>query len=133
MDSLLQGFAAGGLDGSQSIIQNTTQDLHHLAVTIIAALQLASDGGHRWRQNPILERRPIAQCTGFTRQNRHIVPRIINRLGPTEASRVFTDDHTILANDDPLGIGMDLDRTPDRRRDDRVFIVVEPHRAGLGH
>lgn len=131
MDSLLKGFAAGGLDGGQSVIRNTTQDLHHLAIAIIATLQLAPDCGHCWWQDPILERGSVAQGTGFARQNRHIVPGVIDCLGPAEASRVFTDDHTVLANDDPLGIGMDLDGSTDRRRDHRVFVVVEPHRACL--
>lgn len=43
------------------------------------------------------------------------------------------DDHAVLADDDPVGIGMDLDRAADGRRQDRVFVGVEANRAGLRH
>jgi len=44
---------------------------------------------------------------------------------------MFADHHAILPDDDPLGIGMHIDRTTNGSRQDRVFVVVEPHRAGL--
>ncbi len=49
MDALIHGFAAGGFDSLQPVIWHATQDLDHLPVAIIAALQLAPDRGHgRW-------------------------------------------------------------------------------------
>lgn len=131
MDALIHGFATGSLDSLQPVIANTDQDLDHLPVAIIAALQLSPDRGHGGRQHPVLEWGPIAQRTGFAAKNRHIMPGIVNRLAPPEGARVLSDDNPILPDDDPLGIGMHLDRTPDRRRDHRVFVVVEPHGAGF--
>ncbi len=133
MDALIHGFPTGGFDSLQPVIANTGQDLDHLPVTIIAALQLAPDRGHGGRQNPVLERGAIPQSTRFARQNRHIVPGIIDRLAPAEAARVLSDHHAILADDNAFGIGMHLDRTANGCRQNRVFIVVEPHGAGLRH
>ena len=92
MDALLKGLAAGGLDGHQAIFADAVQDLDHLPVAVVAALQLASDRGHgRW-QNPVLEWRPIAQSSRFACQNRHIVPGIIDGLVPPEGPLVLADD-----------------------------------------
>ena len=133
MDALIHGLAAGGFDGLQSIIGHAAQDLNHLPVAVIAALQLAPDRGHGGRKHPVLERSPIAQRARFACQNRHIVPWIINRLAPPEGAGMFADHHPILSDDDPLSIGMHIDRTTDGSRQDRVFVVVEPHGAGLRH
>ena len=133
MDALIHGFAAGGFDGLQSVIGHAAQDLNHLPVAIIAALQLAPDRGHGGREYPVLERRTIAQSPGFASQNRHIVPWVIDRLAPPKGAGMFAYHHTILPDDDPLGIGMNFHRTTNGSRQDRVFVVVEPHRAGLRH
>jgi hypothetical protein len=37
------------------------------------------------------------------------------------------DDSAILADHDPVGIGLDLDRPADGARGDRVLVVVEAH------
>jgi hypothetical protein len=42
MDALIKGFGTGGLDSSQAIIGHAAQDLDHLAIAIIAALQFAA-------------------------------------------------------------------------------------------
>ena len=82
MDALIEGLATGGLDGHQAIFANAVQDLNHLPIAVVAALQLAPDRGHgRW-QDPVLEWRPIAQSPGFACQNRHIVPGVIDGLVP---------------------------------------------------
>ena len=39
--------------------------------------------------------------------------------------------YAILADHDVIGISLDLDRPADGARDDRVFVVVEPHETGL--
>ena len=58
---------------------------------------------------------------------------------------MLCDNGPILANDNPFGVSMDLDRPPDGRRDHRVFVpqgidppdqflifvTIEPYRAGL--
>jgi hypothetical protein len=77
---MIESFATGGLDGHQAIIANAAQELNHLAVAIIAALQLAPDCSYgRW-QDPVLERGAIAQGPGFARENRHIVRRVLDGL-----------------------------------------------------
>ncbi len=133
MDALIEGFAAGGLDSLQPVVPHAGQDLNHLPIAIVAALELAPDRGHGLWQDPVPERRAIAQGSRFARQNRHIVPRIIDRLTPTKGTRMFCDHHPVLPDDDPVGIGMHIHRPPDRRGQHRVFVVVEPDRAGLRH
>ena len=41
------------------------------------------------------------------------------------------DDPPVLADHDALGIGVNLDRAPDRAGGHRVLVVVEAHQAGL--
>src|ERR1044071_1874453 len=41
------------------------------------------------------------------------------------------DDPPVLADHDAIGIGVDLDRAPDRAGSHRVLVVVEAHQAGL--
>jgi tape measure domain-containing protein len=90
-------------------------EIMRLPVAVIAALQLAPDRGHGGRKHPVLERRTVAQRAGFACQNRHIVPRVIDRLAPPEDAGMFADHHAILPDDDPLGISMHLHRTSDHR------------------
>lgn len=46
---------------------------------------------------------------------------------------MFAHYDTVLTDDDAASIGSDFHRPPDRRRQHRVFVVVEPYRAGLGY
>jgi len=133
MDALIKGFAAGGFNGHQAIIANAAQDLDHLPVAIIAALELAPDRGHRRRQDPILERGTITQCSGFACQNRHIVPGVVDSLIPPEGPCMLANDHPVLPEDDPVRISVHIDRPPDRRGQHGILVVVESHRAGLRH
>ena len=41
------------------------------------------------------------------------------------------NDAPVLADYNAVGIGMHLDRMPNRARSHRVFVVVEAHQAGL--
>src|SRR5690606_29502295 len=59
------------------------------------------------------------------------MPGIVDHLAASERAGMITDDHAILTDDDPIGIGMDLDRSTYGARQHRVFVVVEAHRAGL--
>jgi hypothetical protein len=40
---------------------------------------------------------------------------------------VLANDATVLADDDAIGIGMNLDWSPDRAGGHRVLVVVEAH------
>jgi len=133
MDPLRKGFGASGLHGWNPVRQHGAEDLHHLPVPIRRPLQLAPDLLKGSGQDPVFERGAIAQRTGFAKQNRHIVPRIVDRPVPSKVSGVIANQTAILPDLDPLGIGADLDGPPDRRRRDRVFSVVEPHEARLRH
>ena len=44
---------------------------------------------------------------------------------------MLADDNAVLADDDALGISLDLDRPADSARADRVLVVIEAHEAGL--
>src|SRR5690606_33999311 len=109
------------------------QDRHHLPIAVMCGLQFASDTLHGRRQNPVLEWRAVTQRTGLAGQDRNVMPGIVDRLAATEGTSMLGDDHAVLANDDAIGIGMDLDRAADGGREDRVFVVVEANGAGFGH
>ncbi len=126
-----KGLLAGTLDGCDAIGGNAAQDGHHLAITVADALELAPHGRHRGWQHPVLDRSTIAQCAGFARQNRHMVPRVVDRLVPAKAAGMFCDDRSVLPDDDLPGIGMDFDGPSDSRRDNGIPVVVEPDEAGL--
>jgi hypothetical protein len=59
--------------------------------------------------------------------------RIVDRLAAAEGALMPGDDLTVLPAFQPIGIGADLDRPPDRAGVDRVAVLVEAHEAGLGH
>ncbi len=58
------------------------------------------------------------------------MPGIVDRMTSPERALVPADDTPVLPELDPLGIGADLDRAPDRAGADRIAVVVEPHEAG---
>ena len=76
---------------------------------VVGTGELAPDAIERRRQHPVLERRPIAQGARLARQNRHIMPGIVDRLAPAVAAAVFGHRASILADDDPIGVGVDVD------------------------
>lgn len=133
VNALIEGFATGGRDGHQAVIANAAQDLDHLPVAIIAALHFAPDRGHGRGQDPVLERGAITQRPGFARENRHIVPWVVDGLVPPEGPCMFADNRPIPSDDDPLRIGLHLDLTPGCRGRHRLFVGIEPHGAGLRH
>jgi hypothetical protein len=49
VDAVVESFSTGGLHGGQPIIGDTTEDLDHLPIAIVSALQLAPDGCQCWR------------------------------------------------------------------------------------
>jgi hypothetical protein len=63
----------------------------------------------------LLERCAFAESTGLASQNRHIVPGIIDRLTP-KTGPMHRNRGPVLLDDDPISIGMDLDRATRGRR-----------------
>src|SRR5271165_336835 len=58
------------------------------------------------------------------------MPRIVDRVATAEGALVLGDDPPVLADDDAVGEGVDVDRAADRARAHRISVVVEPHEAG---
>src|SRR5262245_14076340 len=50
----------------------------------------------------------------------------------SEAAGMFAHDHAVLADDDALGIDMDVDRPATRLGIDRVFVAIEAYQTELG-
>jgi hypothetical protein len=52
---------------------------------------------------------PFRKATGLARQHRHLVPEVVYRLAAAEVARVLAHDQTVLAKDDVVGIGRNLE------------------------
>jgi hypothetical protein len=61
------------------------------------------------------------------------MPGVVDRVAAAERAGMLADDPPVLADHDAVGIGMNLDGTPDGARCHRVFVVIEAHQAGLRH
>ena len=133
MDVLGERLGAGGFDRGQSVGEHRGEDLDHLPVAVVGAGELAPDAVQRRRQHPILERRAIAQRTWLARQNRHVMPGVVHGMPTAEGPLMLGDDPPVLADDDAVGVGVDVDRATDGAGADRIPVVVEPHEAGLRH
>ena len=133
MDALGQRLKAGGFYCGQPVTQHCGEDLDHLPVAVVGAGKLAPHAVERRRQHPVLEWRAVAQSARLARQNWHIMPGIVDRLAAPKAARMLRHDAPVLADHDAIGVGVDFDRTADRARAHRVFVVVEPDQAGLRH
>ena len=133
MDALGERLNASRLDRRQSVGEHRGEDFDHLPVAVVGAGELAPHPIERRRQHPVLERRAVAQSARLARQNRHVMPGIVDRLASAVAARVLGHRASILADDDPIGVGVDVDGAADGARADRVFVVVEPYQAGLRH
>ena len=119
------------LDGRQPIGEHRSEDIDHLPIAVVSADELASHTLHRSRQHPVLEGSAVAQGAGLAGEHRHVMPRVVDRLAAAERARMLGDDPPVLADHDAIGIGVDLDRAPDRAGSHRVLVVVEAHQAGL--
>src|SRR3546814_2608102 len=62
----------------------------------------------RGRQIPGLERRAITERAGLVREDREIMPRIVNGAVPTEVALMLPDDLFAATDDDAIGIGTHL-------------------------
>jgi len=126
-------LGAGHLDRRQAVVQNGIENLHHLPVAISRAAQLLTYPPERTRQNPGFEWRPIAQRARLAHEHRNVVPRIIDRLLAPEAAFMLGQDLAVLANSDPVGIGVNIDWPSNRRGGNRIFVAVESDQTGLRH
>ncbi|CUX06848.1 conserved hypothetical protein [Agrobacterium fabacearum S56] len=132
-DAVIKRFLAGSFDGGKTISRNASEYGDHLPITVVSALQSLADLFHRGWQDPFAEGSTITQGTGFASQDRNIVPGVVDSVATTKAAPVFSDRHSILFDDNPIGIGVNLDRAADGCRQDRIFVVVETDGAGLRH
>ena len=64
MDAAGEGLRTGRLHGSQTVAQHCGQNLDHLSVAVVGALQLAPHERQAGRQRPILER-SVARRSGW--------------------------------------------------------------------
>jgi transposase len=62
---------------------------------------------------------------------RHLDENRVSRRGQTVVAGMLCDDTPILADDDAIGVGMDLDWTTNCAGAYGVFVVVEPHKPRL--
>ena len=124
-------LGTGGLDRCQAVGQHGVEDVDHLAVAIVHASKFLADPPKRAGKHPGLERRAVAQRPRLARQHRHVVPRVIDSSSTAEAALMLSNDLPVLADDDPLGVGVHLDRAPDRSGAHRVAVVIETYEAGL--
>ena len=114
-------------------VSTAARMLDHLPVAVVGTGELAPHAVQRRRQHPVLERRAVAQSAGLARQNRHVMPGIVDRLATAEAARMLGHDPPVLADHDPIGVGMNVDRAADGAGAHRVPVVVEADEAGLRH
>ena len=131
MDAVGEGLGAGRLDSGQAVAQHRRQHLDHLAVAIIRALQLTPHTLQAGRQEPVLEGGAITQGAGLPGEHRHVMPGIIDRLAAAEPAAMLANDCTLLADQNTIRIGLDLDRPSHRAGGDRVLVVVEAYQTGL--
>ncbi len=126
MDALAERLRAGGFHRGQTVLDDGGQNLDHLSIAIIAAGELAPHALDRSRQHPVLERRAFRSARA-SRENWHIMPGIEDRRAAPEGPSMFGDHPPFLAEDDAVGVGVDLDPGVDGARIDREFIVVQAH------
>jgi len=63
--------------------------------------------------------------------SRLLVPWVVDGLFAAEAAHVIRNDLAVLADDGPVGVGVDINRPSDRLGHHRVFVLVEPNQTGL--
>lgn len=117
---MIHRFLAGGIDGRQAIGRTHPRMLticRSPSWTLFSRRRTFSiAAGKTHSRNGA----PLRKSTGFASQNRDIMPGIVDRLATAKATRMLTDIHSVLSDDDPVGIGGNLNRTTDRSREDGV-------------
>ena len=95
MDAVGERRGTGRLDRCQTVAQHRRQDLHHLAVAVVKAPQLAPYPLQAGRQRPILERCAVPQRAWLAGEHRHIMPGIIDSLATAKAAMMLADDRAV--------------------------------------
>ena len=131
MDAVGECLGAGGLDRRQPVGEHRGEDVDHLPIAVVGAGELAPHALHRGREHPVFEGSAVALGAGLASKHRHVVPGVVARVATAERAGMLGDDPPVLANYDPVGIGINLDWPSDRTGSYRVFVVVEAHQAGL--
>jgi hypothetical protein len=97
MDPAGERFGAGRLDCGEAVGQHRREDLDHLTVAVVGALQHVPNAFQAGRQQPSLEGGSVAQRAGFSGEHRHVMPGIVERRAAAEAAPMFADDRAVLA------------------------------------
>ena len=113
MDAVADSLGTGRLDRWQPIGKHRREDVDHLSIAVGSVGELAPHPFHRGWQNPVLERGTVAQGAGLACKHWHVVPGIVDRLAAAEGTPMFSDYPAVLADDDAIGIGLNLDRPAD--------------------
>ena len=98
MDPVSEGFGAGRLHSGEAVGQHRGEDLDHLALAVVGALQHALHALQAGRQQPSLEGGSVAQRAGLSGEHRHVMPGIVARLAAAEAALMFADNRAVLAD-----------------------------------
>src|SRR4051812_30572315 len=124
MDAVGERRGTGRLDRRQPVGQHRRQDLHHLAVAVVKAPQLAPYPLQAGRQRPILEGCAVPERTWLVREHRHVMPGIVDSFAAAKAALMLAsrpssawpdgdrrsfappgaDNRAVLADDDATGI-----------------------------
>ena len=86
---MVERFLAGRLDDGKAVDADAFKDRYHLPVAVMHGLELSAHLFHGGRQNPVVERSAIPQGSRLAGQNRHVMPRVIDRLATPEAALVL--------------------------------------------
>src|SRR5215469_17187788 len=124
-------LCTGCLNRTEPIGQNRAENVDHLPITVIDGGELATNALDSSRQHPVLKGCAIAQRSRLARQDRHIMPGIVNRLAAPETAPMLGDNFAMLSDQDPVGVSVYLHRATQRLRHDRVLVVVKTDKTGL--
>src|SRR5450759_1570774 len=126
MNTVGDRFGTSRLDRRQPVGEHRGEDVDHLPIAVVDAGELAPHALHGGRQYPILEGRAVAQGAGLAGEYRHVMPGVVDRVAAAERAAMFGDDPPVLADYDAIGIGINLDRAPNRAGGYRVLVVEAP-------
>src|SRR5262249_35026311 len=84
VEALRDRFGASCLDCWQPVGEHRGENVDHLPITVIDAGELVPHPFHRGRQNPILERRAVAQGAWLAGKHWYVVPGVVGRVATAE-------------------------------------------------
>lgn len=103
--ALFQRQGTGDLQRFQTLLSARQEEFDEGFITAGLLHQAFLHPADGVRQSPLLERRPIAQRTGFAFQDGQVMPRVEDRLAATEAARVIGHDLLVSHDLNALGVG----------------------------